>query len=60
MNMATVIGKIKKVDEVMQYLPDLDDQSAKRLPRDYVFSIVNKVDGSFFRRAFHEVCGRRN
>ena len=42
------------------YLPDFDKDVAKRMPRDFLFSIVNKLDSEFFANAIGEIQTRQN
>lgn len=54
-----VLDKTYNVPEIRQYLPDYDVDAHKRIPRDYLFAIVNKVDGTFFPRVIRELSDRQ-
>ena len=38
-----------------QYLPDYEESPEKKISREFLFSIVNKVDPTFFSRAVKEL-----
>ena len=50
-----VLEKVYDVPEVRIYLPDFDSEPEKRIARDFLFSIVHKLDGTFFRRVVSEL-----
>ena len=54
-----VMEKVYNIPEVRVYLPDYDKHADRYMNRDFLFSIVNKLDSSFFKRAMHEVGSRR-
>jgi len=44
---------------VRQYLPDYDEEPEKKIPREFLFSIVNKLDPTFFSRAAKELAPKK-
>jgi hypothetical protein len=54
-----VLDKVYERPEVRVYLPDYTDHADKYMNRDFLFSIVNKLDPTFFTRVTSEVGVRR-
>ena len=54
-----LIEYAKKSPEVLKYLPDDDCLDPKRLPREFLTSIINTVDPIFFINAIEEAEKRR-
>lgn len=54
-----VMEKVYDVPEVRQYLPDYPEHADRYMNRDFLFSIVNRIDSSFFRRVTSEIGARR-
>ena len=54
-----VLDKVYNNAEVRKYLPDYDEEPEKHISRDFLFSIVNKVDPTFFSRASKELNDRQ-
>ena len=52
--------KVYHIPDVRKYLPDYPDHPERYMNRDFLYSIVNKLDPSFFKRVQHEVSDRRN
>lgn len=50
-----VLNIIKNNDSILKFLPDFDDETAKRMPRDFLFAMVNKLDNDFFKRALSQL-----
>jgi len=50
-----VLDKVYAVPEVRIYLPDIEGDPEKRMSREYLFSIVHKIDSTFFRRVVAEL-----
>ena len=50
-----VLSKVYNNPQVRQYLPDFEKDATKRIPRQFLFSIVNKLDSDFFKRAIDEI-----
>jgi hypothetical protein len=50
-----VINKVYNIPQVRQYLPDFEKDASKRIPRQFLFAIVHKLDPEFFRRAIDEI-----
>jgi hypothetical protein len=50
-----VYRKVAKNPVVSEYLPDYDAEIEKRMDRDFLFSIINKLDVDFFTRALDEL-----
>lgn len=43
-NVSTVLDKVYDNPEVRCYLPDYEEAPEKRMPRQFLFQIVNKLD----------------
>ena len=50
-----VIDKVYNVPEVRIYLPDFAKEPEARIPREFLFAIVHKIDPSFFTRVTREL-----
>lgn len=55
MTLKNVLEKVYNVAELRKYLPDFETKPDKRLNREFVFSIVNKLDPTFFSRVHAEL-----
>lgn len=55
LSVAKVYEIAKKVPKIMQYLPDIDKPSAKKINRAFLFNIMNTIDPNFFNRAVSEI-----
>lgn len=55
LSVSRILKKLKAVPEIMQYLPDYEEGCEKRLDRDFLFSVINKLDPDFFKRANREL-----
>ena len=51
--------KVYDVPEVRKYLPDYPEHPDRYMNRDFLYSIINKLDTTFFQRAQIEVSDRR-
>jgi hypothetical protein len=54
-----VMDKVYDIPEVRKYLPDYPSHPERYMNRDFLYSIVNKLDPTFFKRAQHEVAEHR-
>ena len=54
-----VMQKVYNIPEVRKYLPDYPEHPERYMNRDFLYSIVNVLDPSFFKRAQHEVAEHR-
>jgi len=50
-----VMDKVYHVPEVRCYLPEFDEPAHKKMNRDFLFAIVNKIDASYFTRAQNDI-----
>lgn len=55
LTLKNVLDKVYNVAELRKYLPDFEDKPDKRLNREFVFSIINKLDPTFFNRVHIEL-----
>ena len=55
LNINLVLEKVYKIPLVRSYLPDFDKDIGKRMSRDFLFAIVNKLYHSFFQHAIDEI-----
>jgi hypothetical protein len=46
-----VLKRVRKSPAIAVYLPDYEEGEEKRMDRDFLFALVNKLDGDFFNRA---------
>lgn len=54
-----VMEKVYHLPEVRKYLPDYPEHPERYMNRDFLYSIVNKLDPTFFRRVSQEVNAQR-
>lgn len=50
-----VLKIVRKNKEMSQYLPDYEEGESKRIDRDFLFALVNKMDPDFFARANKQI-----
>lgn len=50
-----VIELVVNLPDLMVYLPDKDELTPQRTPREFLFTIVNTLDPSFFPDALKEI-----
>lgn len=49
-----VLKKAYNVPDIRVYLPDFDTHPERKMFRDFLFGIVNKLDPTFFKRAVRD------
>ena len=50
-----VLARVYDNPTVRSYLPDYEEEPEKKICREFLFSIVNKLDPTFFSRASKEL-----
>jgi len=55
LNMALILKKVYDVPAVRAYLPDYDEDVAKRMSQEFLYPIVHRLDSTFFQRAIAEI-----
>ena len=53
-----MLDKVYSEPEVRAYLPDFERDAARRINRNFLFQIVNKIDFNFFPQAIKEIEAR--
>ena len=58
LNLKNVLDKVYDEPDVRVYLPDFERDAARRINRNFLFQIVNKIDPNFFPLAIKEIEAR--
>lgn len=51
LNMKTILDQVYTLPNVRIYLPDYEKDVVKRMNRDFLYHIINKLDPKFFTKA---------
>ena len=54
-----VLAKVYHLREVRAYLPDFETYPERKMNRDFLFGIVNKLDPTFFARAVRDAAAMK-